>query len=74
MSQQLSQDSPNQSGQESDNESAETQSINDAPYETCLTCTNEIMDGSCLCFECYAELALRIQTLSDERSSDEEMQ
>jgi hypothetical protein len=75
MSQESSQDSPSQSDQESENDnSIETQSIYDGPYESCLTCHNEIMTDSCFCFECYAELALRIQILNDEQNEDENME
>ena len=76
MSQQSSQDSQSQSDQESqnDNNTIETQSIYDGPYESCLTCHNEIMTDSCFCFECYADIALRIQILNDEQNEDENME
>jgi len=74
MSQQSSQDSQSQSDQESqnDNNTIETQSIYDGPYESCLNCPNEtIVEGSCFCLMCYAELALCIETLDEEQNERE---
>jgi hypothetical protein len=42
-----------------------TLSFNDGPYESCLTCTNEIMDDHYLCFDCYADFALTMSVSSN---------
>jgi hypothetical protein len=42
-----------------------TLTFNDGPYESCLTCTNEIMDNHYLCFDCYADFALTMNVSSN---------
>jgi hypothetical protein len=42
-----------------------TMTFHDGPYESCLTCINEIMNDHYLCFDCYADFALNLCVPSD---------